>query len=105
MEKLILEFVVRSVLIAVCTAIALYVLGVRAARVRHAVWASVLVLMLVLPVWTAWGPKAMLRVLKPAPVVVAEQSVVVMVQQDSVASPVIVPKKTWSAGDYLLGIY
>ncbi len=105
MEKLILECVVRSVLIAVCTAVALYVLRVRAARVRHAVWASVVVLMLALPVWTAWGPKAVLRVLKPAPVIVAEQSVVTMVQDDSVASPVIAPKKTWGLGDYLLGIY
>jgi TonB family protein len=105
MEKLILECVVRSVLIAVCTAVALYVLRVRAARVRHAVWASVVVLMLALPVWTAWGPKAVLRVLKPEPVVAAQQSVVTMVQQDSVASPVIVPKKSWRSGDYLLGIY
>ena len=105
MEKLIVECVVRSVLIAVCTAVALYVLRVRAARVRHAVWASVVVLMLALPVWTAWGPKAVLRVLKPAPAVVAEQSVVTMVQQDSVASPVTVPTKSWSFGDYLLGIY
>jgi hypothetical protein len=40
MEKLILECVVRSVLIAFCTAVALYVLRVKAARLRHAVWAS-----------------------------------------------------------------
>jgi TonB family protein len=104
-EKLILECLVRSVLIAVSTAVALLVLRVRAARVRHAVWASVVVLMLALPVWTAWGPKAVLRVLKPEPVIAAEQSVVTMVQQDSVAGPVIVRKKSWSSGDYLLGIY
>ena len=106
MEKLILECAVRSVLIAVCTALALYALRVRAARVRHAVWASVVVLMLALPLWTAWGPKAVLRVLKPAPVVAAsEMAVVTMTQVDSVASPVTARKKTWSAGDYLLGIY
>jgi TonB family protein len=104
MEKLILECVVRSVLIAVATAGALYLLGVRAARVRHAVWASVVVLMLALPVWTAWGPKAVLRVLKPEPVVAASMTVVSMAEEDS-AAPVILVKKTWTPGDYLLGVY
>jgi TonB family protein len=105
MEKLMLECIVRSALIALCTAIALFVLRVKAARVRHAVWASVVVLMLALPAWTAWGPKAVLRVLKAAPTVAGAQPVVVMVQDDAVASPVIEPKKTWSSGEYLLGIY
>lgn len=105
MEKLILECVVRSVLIAASTALALYLLRVRAARVRHAVWAGVVVLMLALPLWTAWGPKAVLRVLTPPPVVTAEQSVVTMVQSDAVSSPMNVPRKSWGAGDYLLGIY
>src|ERR1700689_4176433 len=66
MEKLILECMVRGGLIAVCTGVGVYMLGVKAARVRHAVWAGVVVLMLALPVWTAWGPRAVVRVLKPA---------------------------------------
>lgn len=105
MEKLILECIVRSVLIAVCTAIALFVFQVRAARVRHAVWASVVVLMLALPVWTAWGPKAVLRVLKPALAVARAQPVFVTMQEESVAGPVVEQKRSWSAGDYLLAIY
>ncbi len=69
MEKLILECIVRSGLIAICTAVALYVLRVKAARVRHAVWASVVVLM---PgAFARPGPRGdqRLRVLQPAPVV------------------------------------
>ena len=31
----------------------------------HAVWASVVVLMMLLPAWVAWGPKASLPVLAP----------------------------------------
>ena len=61
MQNLLLECAVRAALMAVCTAAVLYVLQVKAARVRHAVWASVVVLMLALPVWTAWGPRAVVR--------------------------------------------
>jgi TonB family protein len=66
MQNLLLECAVRATLLAICTAAVLHVLRVRAARVRHGVWASVMVLMLALPVWTAWGPRAVARVLKPA---------------------------------------
>jgi TonB family protein len=66
MQNLILECVIRASLIAVCTGAVLYILRVKAARVRHAVWAGVVVLMLTLPVWTAWGPRAVVRVPKPA---------------------------------------
>src|SRR5216684_1591733 len=65
MQNLILECAVRASLIAICTAAFLYILRVKAARVRHGVWASVVVLMLALPVWTAWGPRAVVRVLNP----------------------------------------
>jgi beta-lactamase regulating signal transducer with metallopeptidase domain len=63
MQRLFLEFVVRAALIAVGTAAVLKFLRVKTAGARHAAWASVVVLMLMLPVWTAWGPKAPLRVL------------------------------------------
>ena len=66
MPYLILECAVRALLMAVCTGAVLLLLRVRTARVRHAVWASVVVLMLALPVWTAWGPRAVMRVLNPA---------------------------------------
>jgi TonB family protein len=66
MQRLILECAVRALLIALCTGAVLFLLRVKAARVRHAVWASVVAMMLALPVWTAWGPKAVVRVLNPA---------------------------------------
>ncbi len=63
MQNLILECAIRASLIAICTAVVLHVVRVEAARARHIVWASVVVLMLVLPVWTAWGPRVVVRVL------------------------------------------
>jgi hypothetical protein len=66
MQNLILECAVRASLIAIGTGAVLHILRVKAARVRHTAWASVVVLMLALPVWTAWGPRAVVLVLKPA---------------------------------------
>lgn len=67
MENLLLESAVRSILIALFTGAALYILRVKAPRARHIVWSSVVMMMLVLPIWTTWGPRAALRVLDPAP--------------------------------------
>src|SRR5271154_2470068 len=109
MEKLILECVVRSLLIAVRTAAALFVLRVKAARVRHAVWTSVVALMLILPIWTAWGPKTVLRVLKPEPAVVYAQPAAVrqpVADPDGPALPVRTELWTWQSAflaAYLLG--
>ena len=61
MQALILECAIRACLIAICTGAVLHILRVKAARVRHTVWASVVVWMLALPVWTAWGPRAVVR--------------------------------------------
>src|ERR1035437_2774397 len=106
MEKLILECVVRSVLIAFCTAVALYVLRVKAARVRHAVWASVVVLMLVLPAWTAWGPKAEVRLLTaPSPVTVAQSAVVEQITTDQVAPALPLRRVGWSWRNSVLILY
>jgi uncharacterized protein (TIGR03435 family) len=63
MERLVLECSIRAVLIAAGTAAILRLMGAKTAAARHAAWAGVLLLMMVLPVWTAWGPKAELRVL------------------------------------------
>ena len=76
MQYLILECAVRALLIAVCTGAVLLILRVKTARVRHGVWASVVVLMLALPVWTAWGPRAVVRVLHPAATPTVSQSAV-----------------------------
>jgi bla regulator protein BlaR1 len=63
MERLLFEFVLRATLIAVVAGVALWALRIRSASARHAVWASVILAMLVLPEWMLWGPKARLAVL------------------------------------------
>jgi hypothetical protein len=66
-ENLLFEFVVRAALIAAGTAAVLRILRVKTAAARHLAWAGVVVLMLLLPVWTAWGPKTSWRILPAAP--------------------------------------
>ena len=106
MEKLILECVLRSVLIAGGTWLALWLFRVRAARIRHAIWASVVLLMLALPAWNIWGPKTVLRVLKPAPVVVATQvSVVTQTWRDDAVTVPAVQRTPWTLADSLLTFY
>jgi beta-lactamase regulating signal transducer with metallopeptidase domain len=63
MERLFLECAVRAALLVAGTAIVLSVMRVKAAAAKHSVWAAMVLLMLVLPVWAAWGPKASLRLL------------------------------------------
>ena len=60
-----LECTIRAALIVGATAIVLYSMRVKVASVKHRVWTSVLLLMLVLPLWIAWGPKAPIRILPP----------------------------------------
>src|SRR6185312_2843229 len=72
------EFLVRSTLVALCAAAGLFLLRVRAARVRHGVWAGGMVTMLLLPLWSVWGPKAVLHVLTPAPGVMVSMGAVDM---------------------------
>jgi hypothetical protein len=57
-----LEWSLRAVLMAAGTAATLGILRVRAASARHIAWTGVLVAMLLLPVLSAWGPKAPVRV-------------------------------------------
>ncbi|HTS27316.1 MAG TPA: M56 family metallopeptidase [Bryobacteraceae bacterium] len=63
MWHLMLECAVRSVLIAAGTAAVLTLARVKTAGARHAAWTGVVLWMLVLPLWTAWVPKATLRML------------------------------------------
>jgi hypothetical protein len=65
MESLFVECAVRAALIAVATAVVLRLVGVQPASARHAAWTSVMLTMLLLPVWTAWGPKTPIRLLPP----------------------------------------
>jgi TonB family protein len=106
MEKLILEFVLRSGLVAGGTWLVLRLLRVRAARVRHAIWASVVVVMLALPAWTVWGPKAVLRVLKPEPVVAATTiSDVTQTWREDATTITAAPKTPWTVADFLAMLY
>src|ERR1700689_4405893 len=70
MTQLFLEFTIRAALMAGATAAVLGVMRVRTAAARHRVWAGFVLVMLLLPVWLTWGPRANLRVLpnvsKPA---------------------------------------
>ena len=65
MERLFVECAVRAALIAVVTAVVLRAIGIKSAAARHTAWSSVMLTMLLLPVWTAWGPKAPIRLLPP----------------------------------------
>jgi TonB family protein len=117
MQNLILECAVRASLTAVCMGAVLCILRVKSARVRHAVWTSVVVLMLALPVWTAWGPRAMVRVLRPADTPTTSRSTASIAAFSAQAlpqafraatrkPPVDSPTLTWRnclAGIYLLG--
>jgi len=57
------ESAIRVTLIAAIIALVLFAMRIKTASVLHAVWASVVVLMLLLPAWVAWGPKAPLPIL------------------------------------------
>src|SRR5271166_2721858 len=71
MSQLMLESAVRAALIALGTAAALGLLRVKSAGARHAAWTAVAVLMLLLPLWMAWGPRVSLPWLpaRPGPAV------------------------------------
>jgi beta-lactamase regulating signal transducer with metallopeptidase domain len=115
-----LEFTVRSTLLAAGTSAVLFLLRVRAAAVRHGAWAGVVVLMMLLPLWIAWGPRASLRMLPAATTPVtapmtpraADQALSVAHAFSkaallSVAAPARRPAFNWTAcvtGIYLLGV-
>jgi hypothetical protein len=65
MARLLVESAVRGTLIATVTAVILRATRIKAPVALHAAWAGVLLSMLLLPVWTAWGPRASMRVLPP----------------------------------------
>ncbi len=65
MESLFVECVVRAALIAVVTAVIIRTIGIKPAAARHTAWTSVMLTMLVLPIWTALGPKTPIRLLPP----------------------------------------
>jgi len=108
MQRLFLECAVRAALIALGTAAVLRVLRVKSAGARHAAWTGVVALMLLLPAWMAWGPRASLRVLPtpPAPVsspVLDVTPVMLLISRPSAA---VVPEHwNWLAIVYFSGLF
>jgi GWxTD domain-containing protein len=68
MDGILLEAAVRALLLALAVGAAVRIMRVTTAAGRHAAWTVVLAGMLVLPVWTLWGPKASFPITPPRPV-------------------------------------
>ncbi len=110
MERALLEFVVRTTLIAALTGLMLALLRIKTAGARHAAWVGVILAMLLLPGWMAWGPKASLPVLPArvaavadeAPVAVTEEDLPVRVETQAV---VATKRSVWNWSEVLLGGY
>ncbi len=107
MERLFLECAIRAVLLVAGTAIVLYAMRVKSAAVRHIVWSGVVVLMLVLPIWTTWGPKASLRLLPPLAQATANEAMAraAVLPTAVPASPVVSIWQTVLRGVYLSGLF
>ena len=58
MNHLFIEFTIRATLIVACTGIVLWAAQIRNAAARHKAWRNVMLLMLLLPLWIALGPRA-----------------------------------------------
>jgi hypothetical protein len=67
MARLLVECALRGTLAATVTAVILRATRIKTPVALHAAWTGVLLSMLLLPVWTAWGPRASMRVLPPVP--------------------------------------
>jgi TonB family protein len=65
MASVLFESAVRAALIAAAVALVLRAMRIESAALRHATWAGVVVIMLLLPALVTWGPEASLRVLPP----------------------------------------
>jgi bla regulator protein BlaR1 len=65
MQTLLFESAVRATLIAAVIGLVLIAMRIKTASVLHAVWTGVVVVMMLLPAWVAWGPKASIPVLPP----------------------------------------
>jgi bla regulator protein BlaR1 len=110
MEALLIEYVLRTSLIASVTALVLYSMRIKTASARHAAWSSVVVVMLLLPAWIAYGPKAPLPIL---PREAGQRAVTTLPVVDfPVSAPVqahtapVAPRPfIWSWPAFLAGVY
>jgi len=106
MERLFLELFVRAILVVTGTALVLYTMRVKAAAAKHSVWAVVVLVMLVLPIWSAYGPKASLRVLPPLAQLTTNEAIVPAgtLSTAVLQSPPVSTGQVVLLGVYLLGL-
>jgi beta-lactamase regulating signal transducer with metallopeptidase domain len=106
MEHLFFECAVRAALFVGATAIVLHAMRVKAAAARHSVWAGVVALMLLLPIWTAWGPRVSLRLLPPLAQSIANKAAAPadILSTGVLPSLLVSPGQAVLLGVYLLGL-
>ena len=106
MENLFLECSVRAALIIGAAAIVLSAMKVKEPTAKHHIWTGILALMLLLPIWTIWGPKASLRVLPPLTQASATQARVPIefLSPSVMLSAARNPEVALLLGMYLLGL-
>jgi len=116
---LLFEFSLRITLIAAVTGAVLWAMRIKNAAVKHAAWIAVIGVMLLLPAWIVWGPRANLPVLPAPPATIATiDSVPVALSDTSEPMPMLdqtLPSRqskalrwTWTeaaVGVYLFGAF
>ena len=105
MEHLFLECSVRAALIIGAAALVLFAMKVKEPTAKHQIWTGVLALMLLLPIWMPWGPKASLRMLPTLTQASANQPrIPIETLSTGVAHTAISPGIALLVGIYLLGL-
>jgi beta-lactamase regulating signal transducer with metallopeptidase domain len=106
MERLFLECAVRAALLVAGIAMVLYVMRVKTAAAKHSIWSAVVLAMLVLPIYSTWGPKASLRVLPPVARMTAAEAIAPAgsLAIGFIPSPLISLRKAVLLGVYLFGL-
>jgi beta-lactamase regulating signal transducer with metallopeptidase domain len=106
MERLFFEFVIRAAFLVAATAVVLYVMRIRPAAARHRVWGAVVVAMLLLPIWTAWGPRVSLRLLPALPDTTRDAAILAApaASTRAVTSPRITTLQAFLLGVYSVGL-
>ncbi len=102
MEHLFLECTLKAALLVGSAAFVLYAMRVKAAAAKHSIWAGVVILMLILPIWAAWGPKASLRLLPPLTHTTANE---LLPLADSRRTALLPPALVSARTAVLLGVY
>ncbi len=105
MSRLLVEFVVRSALIALVIGVGLRLLRIRRAAVQHAAWVGVMVAMLALPGWMAFGPKARVPVLPALPVAESAAPAIPDIEVGETVPLAQAPRANFDWSGVLLGVY